>query len=148
MVLLWLWCRPAAVALIGLLAWEPPYTSGVALKKAKKKAKQNVCLAILRKQMCALYQGRCRPPSTLRHGAGAPDFPSLPPTLAHIPFPGSTHASWEMSPSPPRLHHLCPAPLPRAWQDTCLACRQACRFTCYPACEQQLVSCPLWVPCP
>ena len=32
-----LWCRPAAVALIRLLAWEPPYAVDVALKKKKKK---------------------------------------------------------------------------------------------------------------
>ena len=35
--LLWLWCRPAAVALIRPLAWEPPYAMGVALKSQKKK---------------------------------------------------------------------------------------------------------------
>ena len=29
--LLWLWRGLAAVALIGPLAWEPPYTIGVAL---------------------------------------------------------------------------------------------------------------------
>ena len=29
---LWLWRRPAAVAPIGLLAWEPPYPMGAALK--------------------------------------------------------------------------------------------------------------------
>ena len=34
-VLLWLWCRPAAVVLIGLLAWEPPYATGAALKREK-----------------------------------------------------------------------------------------------------------------
>ena len=34
--LLWLWCRPAATALIQLLAWEPPYAVGVALKRQKK----------------------------------------------------------------------------------------------------------------
>ena len=33
----WLWCRPAAIALIGPLAWEPPYATGAALNKAKKK---------------------------------------------------------------------------------------------------------------
>ena len=34
----WLWCRPAAVALIRPLAWEPPYATGVALaKKIKNK---------------------------------------------------------------------------------------------------------------
>ena len=31
--LLWLWCRPAAVALIRPLAWEAPYATGAALKK-------------------------------------------------------------------------------------------------------------------
>ena len=35
--LLWLWCRPAPVALILPLAWEIPYATGVALKKGKKK---------------------------------------------------------------------------------------------------------------
>ena len=34
--LLWLWYRPAAVALIQPLAWELPYAMGVALKKQKK----------------------------------------------------------------------------------------------------------------
>ena len=40
--LMWLWCRPAAVALIGPLAWEPPYAAGVALKgqKTKKERKK------------------------------------------------------------------------------------------------------------
>ena len=35
----WLWCRPAAVALIGPLAWQPPNATGVALKKEDKKEK-------------------------------------------------------------------------------------------------------------
>ena len=35
LVLLWLWCRPAAVAPIRPLAWEPPYAVGTALKKKK-----------------------------------------------------------------------------------------------------------------
>ena len=38
--LLWLWCRLAAAAMIGPLAWEPPYAESVALKK-KAKAKQD-----------------------------------------------------------------------------------------------------------
>jgi len=37
LVLLWLWYRLAAVASIRPLAWEPPYASGAALEKAKKK---------------------------------------------------------------------------------------------------------------
>ena len=32
---LWLWYRPATIALIRLLAWEPPYATGVALKSKK-----------------------------------------------------------------------------------------------------------------
>ena len=32
LALLWLWCRPAAAALIRPLAWELPYAAGVALK--------------------------------------------------------------------------------------------------------------------
>ena len=36
-VLLWLWFRPAAAALIWLVAWELPYAAPVALKKKKKK---------------------------------------------------------------------------------------------------------------
>ena len=44
--LLWLWCRLAATALIGPLAWEPPYAMGVAQKKKpkiqKKRKKKNI----------------------------------------------------------------------------------------------------------
>ena len=36
-VLLWLWSRPAAVALIRPLAWEPPHTVGVALESRTNK---------------------------------------------------------------------------------------------------------------
>ena len=35
--LLWLWCRPAATAPIGPLAWEPSYAMGAALKRQKTK---------------------------------------------------------------------------------------------------------------
>ena len=36
LVLLWLWRRPAAVAPIQPLAWEPPYAMGAALKRPNK----------------------------------------------------------------------------------------------------------------
>ena len=36
-VLLWLWYRPAAAALIQPLAWEPPYATGEAQKQTNKK---------------------------------------------------------------------------------------------------------------
>ena len=49
-VLLWLWCRPAAVALIGPLAWELPHVVGVALKSPKKRGGENMSsLAFLSK---------------------------------------------------------------------------------------------------
>jgi len=35
-----LWCRPAAVALIRPLAWEPPYAASLALKRQKDKKKK------------------------------------------------------------------------------------------------------------
>ena len=38
-VLLWLWCRLAAVALIRALAWELPQAIGEALKSKRKKNK-------------------------------------------------------------------------------------------------------------
>ena len=41
LALLWLWCKPEAVAPIGLLAWESPYAVGVALKKKKKSQPRN-----------------------------------------------------------------------------------------------------------
>ena len=43
-VLLLLWRRPAGVAPIGPLSWEPPYAVGAALKTKKKKKKS--CLYI------------------------------------------------------------------------------------------------------
>ena len=39
-VLLWLWPRPTAAALIQLLAWELPYAADKALKRKKKKKKE------------------------------------------------------------------------------------------------------------
>ena len=40
-VLLWLWCRLVAVALVHPLAWESPYAVGVALKRQKNKNNNN-----------------------------------------------------------------------------------------------------------
>ena len=37
----WLWCRPAATAPIGPLAWEPPCAAGAAIKKKRKRRKRN-----------------------------------------------------------------------------------------------------------
>ena len=40
LVLLWLWCRPAAAAPTSPLAWELPHTAGAALTSQKKKKKR------------------------------------------------------------------------------------------------------------
>ena len=37
--LLWLWCRQAATALIGPLAWEPTYAEGATLEKTERQNK-------------------------------------------------------------------------------------------------------------
>ena len=39
-VMLWLWRRLAATALVAPLAWEHPYAAGVALKKKKERKKK------------------------------------------------------------------------------------------------------------
>ena len=44
LALLWLWHKLAAVAPIQVLAWEPPYAVGAALKKTKKKKKKKEIL--------------------------------------------------------------------------------------------------------
>ena len=40
-LLLWLWRSPVAVAQIRPVTWEPPYATGAALQKAKKRQKNN-----------------------------------------------------------------------------------------------------------
>ena len=51
LALLWLWHRPAAVAPIRPLAWEPPNAAGMALKRQKKKKKESI----------ELWMGHTRP---------------------------------------------------------------------------------------
>ena len=36
LALWWLWCRPAAIALIGPRTWEPPEATGAALKRQQQ----------------------------------------------------------------------------------------------------------------
>ena len=42
LALLWLWCRPAAIAPIRPLAWEALYAAGVALKRQRTKKKKKM----------------------------------------------------------------------------------------------------------
>ena len=51
--LLWLWCRPAAAALIQLLARERPYSAGVALKR-KQKTKNKLSILKLKHNFFSL----------------------------------------------------------------------------------------------
>ena len=46
LALLWLWCRLAATGPIGPLAWEPPYATGVALKKTENMVSLSLSLSI------------------------------------------------------------------------------------------------------
>ena len=63
-VLLWLWRRPAATALIPPLAWEPPHAAGAAQEKAKKqnktkqKTKKDEILCSLLLERIKLISGR------------------------------------------------------------------------------------------
>ena len=56
-VLLWLWCRPAAAALFGSLAWEPPHATGAALKRQKKNKRFETTIHITVADPCKFYFG-------------------------------------------------------------------------------------------
>ena len=59
LVLLWLWYRPVATALIRLLAWEFPYATGAGLKrKEKKKNLQKGCDPRLGDKLLCLEGGK------------------------------------------------------------------------------------------
>ena len=52
--MLWLWCRLEAVALIGLLPWEPPYAAGLAPPQKKRQKKKNLIKSVV-------TEGKLRP---------------------------------------------------------------------------------------
>ena len=69
LVLLWLWRRPAAVALTQPLAWEHLYATGVALESKKRPKKKNIYISH------AYHMPKIAPPKS---GFGVlTDFPSL-----------------------------------------------------------------------
>ena len=51
---MWLWCRLAAAALIGHVAWEVPYAAGAALKRKKKKCDKDNTSSIMVFEGCSL----------------------------------------------------------------------------------------------
>ena len=53
--LLWLWCRLAAAAPIGPLAWESPYATAVALKDKKTNNNNDDDESIVDLQCCANF---------------------------------------------------------------------------------------------
>ena len=61
LALLWLWHRPAVVAPIQPLAWEPPYASDAALKSKKNPTKTpgvtSVGMDVAKWALCALVVG-------------------------------------------------------------------------------------------
>ena len=70
LVWLWLWCRQAATALIGPLAWKPPYAAGTALKRQKKN-----------------FQKLPGPPQRLPNSPGCPLADPAPATWTCSQFP-------------------------------------------------------------
>ena len=67
-MLLWLWLRPVAPALIRLLAWEPLYTTGAALDKTKKN---------LPIQTCSNLSSSRRPALTMKFNMATCPIPAL-----------------------------------------------------------------------
>ena len=55
--ILWLWCRPEAVALIQPLAWEPPCAMGEALKSKQTNKKLDPCSLTFHPEIFAAFWG-------------------------------------------------------------------------------------------
>ena len=125
--LLWLWCRLAAVALIGPLVWEPPYVMGAALKKQRDQTKPNtphvfihthtMVLSGSREQIKHLFLDRGRKNGCRAHGFIPPPRRALPPRaqgslplagvcvqatvlLSRSPGAGATHPLHTPGPAP------------------------------------------------
>ena len=99
-VLLWLWCRQAAVALIRPLAWEPSYAVGVGLEKKKKGFYLKVmwiilgaisgllgwalCVVLLRWVICVPVKWKRFWSRVIKGGVTAPPLSAV---LLSLPFP-------------------------------------------------------------
>ena len=94
-VLLWLWCRLAAVVLIWPLAWEPPHAMGAALKKEGKKNLERVApdnsfldeadhLQLLRSRGCLSLKALARPCLREWHKCIV-HLPEAPKGFGHVP---------------------------------------------------------------
>ena len=78
LVLVWLWCGPAATAPIPSLAWEAPYASGAVLKSKRKQQQQKPKWGVFRVPCRFLGQNtRMRetcPCLRLQGGEGLPGY--------------------------------------------------------------------------
>ena len=78
LVLVWLWCRPAATAPVPSLAWEAPYASGAVLKSKRKQQQQKPKWGVFRVPCTFLGQNtRMRetfPCLRLQGGEGLPGY--------------------------------------------------------------------------
>ena len=92
---LWLWCKPAAAALLHPLAWEPPCVTGSALKKKPS----------------SVTEARPRSP-TLRMGLSQSPSPTASPSPAPFSFTCSisqfpTHSCCSSEPLKPLAAWIC-----------------------------------------
>ena len=71
LALLWLWHRPAVVAPIRPLAWEPPYAPGAALKRKKEKKKKERKRKILKLWLQMVPQTQAESPKQSAGSGGA-----------------------------------------------------------------------------
>ena len=64
-MLLWLWCRPAAIAPIEPLAWEPPYAVGIALKRERERERERMYCSRGRKIWSHLLMNWLKKPAVM-----------------------------------------------------------------------------------
>ena len=92
LALLWLWCRPAAVAPIRPLAWEHAYAVGVALKRQKENKKRK------KKESDCSSWGVCGGVGSILHAAlwvkGLLLWHKSEPQLRFHPCPGNFDMPW------------------------------------------------------
>ena len=81
LALLWLWGGPAAAALIGPLAWEPPYATEIKKKKKKKKKKKDIHFLQMYEIPLNLFKISLR----VRCEAGHSFLPEGSPTTRQVP---------------------------------------------------------------
>ena len=76
--MLWVWCRPAATALIQPLAWELSYATGAALKKKRKEKEKNNKDKLKKKKEALKLQTQTSGKRTVEiHSQMSENFPAI-----------------------------------------------------------------------